>query len=191
MAKELTIINKEVSPIIQKAQSLVIKDTESMEQASDFRSKLKAEEKRLETDRLALTKPINDSLKAIRAKYAPAENIIATALEYLNKGLSDYQMSQMKALREAEERIANRIGEGSGHLTIETASRKIGELAPIIAPTSTKFRMDLVLEIVDKALIPIEYMEVKEGTVTRDLKAGKVVPGARLVEKLTPINVKN
>ena len=188
MAKELTIINKDVSPIIQKAQSLVIKDAESMEQASDFRSKLKQEEKRLETDRLSMTAPINESLKKINDKYRPAKDTITQALKYLNDSMSSYQMASMKALREQEEKIANRIGEGSGHLTIETASRKIGELAPITAPTSTKFRSDYVLDVISLKDIPDKYFVLNDSMLLRDLKAGEVVSGAKLKEILIPVN---
>jgi len=192
MAKITTvsIISKEVSPIVEKAQSLKIIDSITLEQASDFRSKLKQEEKRIQLDKDKVLKPLVASEKEIRSRYKPAENIIATALNLLNSAMSTYQMNQMKTLREQEEKIANRIGEGSGHFTIETASRKIGELAPITAPTSTKFRSSVELEYTSEKDIPREYLIPDRTAIFEDLKKGIEIKGCRLKEILIPINAR-
>ena len=186
--KELTIINKDISPIITKAQSLVIKDAGTMEQASDFRSKLKEEEKRLEKDRLSLTAPINESLKAIRAKYAPAEDIIEKALSFLDKSMSEYRMALVQKQREEEKKISDRIGEGKGKLKLETAVKKLEEMEVITSPTNTSFRTDYVLEIVNEKIIPREYLSINESYLLASLKKGAVVPGAKLKEVLIPVN---
>jgi len=188
MKTSLTIISKEVSPIVEKAETLKIVDIKSMEVASDFRLKLKAEEKRLKEDKEKITKPINESLKEIRSKYAPAEDIIERALDFLNKKMSDYQLALIIKQREEEKKIADRIGEGKGKLKLETAVKQISQLDVIESPTSTKFRMDMVLEIINKEEIPFVYLNVDESALTKALKAGIVIKGAKLVEKLTPIN---
>ena len=184
--KELQIISKTISPIIDKALALNIKDSKTLELASDFRSSLKAEEKRLENDKQSLTKPINESLKAIRAKYAPAEDIITQALNLLNGKMSEYQMDLLKKQREEEQKIADKVS--SGYIKLETASKKIGELAPIEAPLKTSFRTDHILQIFAVDFIPREYMNPIESLIIKDLKAGKQIPGARLMEFLTPVN---
>lgn len=184
MSNEIT----KIAPIVSKAQGLEIKDSKTLEIASDFRSALKKEEKRLKEDKDKIMKPLNQSIKEIRAKYKPAEDIIEKAITLLNSKMSEYQMALIIKQRKEEEKIANRIGEGKGKLSMETASRKIGELATIETPTSTGFRSSYVLEITKEKDIPREYLIVNEASVLQDLKKGIEIPGARLKEVLIPVN---
>lgn len=186
--KQLTVLSKEISPIVQKAQDLIISDGSSMEQASDFRSKLKAEEKRIKADKEKITKPLNEGLKEVRLKYKPAEEQIEKALGFLDEKMSEYQLNLIQEQRKEEAKIADRIGEGKGHIKLETAVKKIGELEPIVAPASTSFRSDYVLEITSEKDIPREYLIINESVLFRDLKAGLVVSGAKLKEILIPVN---
>jgi hypothetical protein len=186
MTKEI-IISKQISPIVEKAESLKITNSKTMEQASNFRAKLKEEEKRLEEDKQKLTKPINDSLKAIRAKYKPAEEIISNTLGILNTKMSDYQMELIKKQRTEEEKIVKSIE--SGDVSIDEAVEKMNSLSEVKTSKATAFRPSYELVIKDSNLIPREYLIVDESAVKKALIAGVKVAGAELKEVMIPVNI--
>jgi hypothetical protein len=182
------IISKQISPIVTKAEILEIVSSETLEIASDFRSKLKAEEKRLKEDKEKITKPLNEGLKEVRLKYKPAEDIIEQALLVLNSKMSEYQMSEIQRIKKEEEKIANKIGKG---LSIEKASEKIANLAPIDIPKNTGFHMRQSYEITSPKDLPREYLVPNEVLIFADLKKGIEIKGAKLTEILVPVNKRN
>jgi len=189
--KEIVTISQEVNPIINKAQELRIKDDETMKISVEFLSILNKENDRLVEDREKLTKPLNEALKGIRAKYRPATDILTGAIDIIRSKMSDYQTAIVLKRKQKENDIANKISEGK--LSIEKGVSKLDSLQVINNKTETengsvKFRTDYILEVVNKEEIPLIYLEVNESSVIKALKEGINVPGAKLVEKLTPIN---
>jgi len=189
--KELVIISKEVSPIVQKAQELKIKDDESLKVAVEFLSILNKENDRLVEDREKLTKPLNEALKGIRAKYKPAVDILEKGIDLIRDKMSEYQTALLTKKRLKEEKIAADVA--AGKISMEKGLDKIDNIKEVSNNTKTEagsiqFRTDYVLEVVNKEEIPMIYLKVDESAVTKALKEGMIVPGAKLVEKIVPIN---
>jgi len=156
-----------------------------LSQVNKFLDKLKDEKEEL-------TKPINDSLKAIRLRYKPLEEPLEEAKEYLRGEQKRYQTEQVKIQMAEEARIAEKLSSGKIK-KLETAVRKIGEIDKpedlVIAESGTvNFRKEDVLRIVDKSKIPLEYLIPDEKAILAAFKAGKKVDGCFLDFQMVPVN---
>lgn len=191
--KEIAIIEKQVSPIVQKAESLKVKDEKTKKAASLMLSELNVQRDRVIAEKERITKPLNEALKVERNRWRPIENILDTAISSLRNSLSDYQTEEVKRARAEEAKIAARAGEGKGKLKVETAVAKIEEIERpdekvVTDAGMVRFREDQILKIVDEKAIPREYLVPNEALILNDLKAGKSVKGCEIDIKLVPIN---
>lgn len=193
--KEIQVLEKKVMPLVAQAESQQITNAEDMQSATIVLSELGKYYDAVVAKREEITKPINLALKNARAMFEPIEKPAKLAYEGLRQKIAQYQTEQMKLAKAEEEKIASRIGEGKGKLKIETAMKKMDEIETPDAQVHTesgslKFRKDKVLEITDPSLIPAEYWVIDEKSLLAHLKSGKQVPGAKLGEKLIPINTR-
>ena len=191
--KDITIIEKEISPIVLQAQEVKIKNQDDMKVAVDILSKLNKWNDSIIEDREKITKPLNEALKEVRAKYKPLEKTLEQAIEIVRNEMSVYQTAEVKRVQKEQDAIANRIREGKGGLKIETAMRKLDEIDGVADKVESdsgivKFRNDKILKIVDISKIPDKYFDLNESALLKDLKAGVIVDGAELEDKLVPIN---
>ncbi len=140
-----------------------------------------------------VTKPLNQALKAERARWKPLEDMYTEAIEALRTTMTIYQTELVRVQKEEQAKIAARVGEGRGHLKVETAVKKLSEVATPEKEVSTnaglvQFREVKVLKIVDLDMISREYFDLNESRLLTDLKAGIVVPGAEIETKQVPAN---
>lgn len=193
MSKQLSVIEKKALPIAEKAKSLQVVDGETLGVANDILSQMNTWLKASEKDRRSLTDPLEKSLDLIRDKYRPLEIQLKDGIKAVKLSIADYVVAEEKREQMEMDRIARRVGEGRGHLSIETAARKIDEIkqAPVAVigdQGRITFREDKKLRIVDASLIPREYLVVDESKVLSALKLGEVIPGAEIEIVKTVIN---
>jgi len=193
MSQDLTIVEQEVSPLVLQARKLVIESAEDMKQSAELLSKCNKYLDGITENKELLTRPLNATLKEIRGRYRPIEDILTTAIDALRTEQGRYQTEMLRKQREEEAKIAARVKEGKGNLKLETAVRKIDELEKIEATVSTdngtvKFREQKVLKVTDASLIPDEYWVLDEKALLEALKAGMLVPGVEIELTQIPIN---
>lgn len=193
MSTDLIQIEHEVSPVVLEAQAIVVVDEEGKKMASEVLSKLNRYNDAVVEDREKITKPINEALKEVRAKYKPLERQLEEAIDVVRGKIGGYQTMMVQKQKKEEVSIASRIGEGKGKLKLDTAVRKMDEIEKPLQSVVTvsggvKFRTDKILKVVDASLIPLGYYDLNESRVTKDLKAGVLVVGCELEEVQTVIN---
>lgn len=193
MSNHIEVFQKEVSPIIEETQKMIIEDAVGMKAAVELLSRLNQFNDRIVEEKEKITVPLEQALKAERARWKPIEAEIKPAIDIVRGKMSDYQTAEIKRARDEEARIAARVGEGKGKLKVETAVKKFSEIERADKKVATdagmvKFREDKKLKIMDESLIPREYLIVDERKVLADLKAGKSVMGAILETVQTPVN---
>lgn len=191
--KELKEIELEISPLVLEAKKLVVSDDESLEKATTLLSKMNIIIDRVEEEKSKVLSPLKEAEKAERARWKPVELKYKGPIEYVRNIISDYQTEKVKAVKAEEAKIAGRMGDGKGKISLETAVKKIGEIEQPTKRVETvhgsiSFRTDRVLKISDKSLIPHKFYIINEEAVENALKAGEVVPGAELDEIQVPIN---
>jgi len=186
----LETIQQEVGSVGRIA---VIKDKDDMLKATETLSKLNVLMDRLVEEKEKITKPLNEALKEVRNKYKPVETVLESEIARIRSVMSVYQTEQVRIQKEEEAKIASRIGEGKGKIKFETATKKMSEIERVDNIVSSdvgtvKFRTDKVLKVVDMNLIPDEYFDLNESKLLKVLKAGVVVAGAVLEDKLIAVN---
>lgn len=187
------VLKQELSPFIVSARDIEVSDEKTMKRATEILSQVNVFMDRIKAEKEKVTKPLNEALKAERERWKPVESIGEKIIEDIRGKMSAYQTAEMKRIREAEQNIASRVGEGKGKLKVETAVAKIENLERPEDKVTTetgmvKFREDKILKIVDPKLIPREYLVIDEKKVLADLKAGKTIPGAEIDTVMIPLN---
>lgn len=188
--KTLAIANK-LSPMDKEITSLKISDQSSLNKAVEYLSQVNQFLDKLTEEKEKLTKPINEALKEIRARYKPAETIANELISHLRAEMSKYQTELMRIKRIEEDKIAAKLA--SGKMTLNTAVKKMEAVVAPEKSTETDsgkvtFRTDKILRVVNLELIPREYFDLNESKLLKVLKSGIVISGAILEEVQTPIN---
>ncbi len=110
--KEVSIID-EIKPALTSMAQIKIVDEKSMTGATEVLSQANKYLKDLIADKEKITKPINESLKAIRAKYKPIETQLEDIISNIRSSMTKYQTEQIRLQREEEEKIAERVAKGT------------------------------------------------------------------------------
>lgn len=193
MSKELTIKETDITPIEAQISDLVIDDKESLTMATQLLSEANRYLDSVVAWKEAKTKPLNQALRVIRHETKPLEKKLETMIESIRLKMGNYQ-SRIIAKRSAhEKKIADRIGEGKGKLKLETAINKIGNLEEVENKTeaeagSVTFVKQQQFEIMDRTMIPNEYMLPDEPKIRLAMKAGIKIAGIRYFTVQVPRN---
>ena len=170
---------------------MTITDNTTLTQGAELRTNIKRIEKAITAEKEKMTRPLLDALEVERARWRPAEAKVKEALATIDKKILAYNDAIEAERKRKEAQIAARVERGT--MKAETAVAKLDQL--VEAPTniatengSISYRVDKVVAITNKALIPQQFLIVDEVAVKRALLAGATVPGAELQERKTIVN---
>lgn len=185
-SKQLTTIEKQ----LPKYLTLQVTDPNSLKEASTYLVSAKKELKAVKADMDTLLDPLKESINLIKEKYDPRLKALKSVVDYLSDQTSQYA-TQIENQRIAQEQaISERVKDGKGNLSVESAVKRIEALPTVTPLDSMSFRNvpQLVIENLD--LIPREYLIPDESKIKTALKAGLTVNGAKLVNKQVAWNGK-
>lgn len=190
---EIKKYESQAEQLVATAEAVVIENQASMTEATELLSKVNKTLDSVKEEREKVTKPLNDALKAERARWKPVEDVLKPIVAGLREKMSEYQTALIKKQREEEAKIAARMKPGKGNLKADTAIRKMGEVdAPDTKVESDAgsvgFREKKVLKITDMKKIPKKFWIVDEDAVFEALKAGDAVAGAEIDIEMVPVN---
>jgi len=192
MSKEVAIIKQGIK-LADKIAEIQIVDTKSMEIANDHLSVAKAQLKAITEEKEKVTKPMNEALKAERARWKPAEDALDYVIKDIRRKMSAYQTEQDRIAREKEEKIAARVGEGKGKLKVETAVNKMNEIERAPEKIESEkgklsFRTVKKFEVQDTGMLPPDYILPDLSAIRKAMLAGLELPGVKYWEEKEPIN---
>lgn len=176
-----------VSPIVTKIESFSITNVDTMEEAVALLSLANRELDRLTEDREKITKPMNDALKEVRARYKPAESRLEGGINVLRKLITNYQTLMTAQAQKKQQQIAKKAGRT---MSMETAMVKIAAVSEpeqrvITASGSVSFRTVPTYAIEDITKVPYEYLVVDMAKVKKEPKP---IPGIKYGSEQQPIN---
>lgn len=188
----LSVID-EITPLLMSITIPKIVDEQTLKTSTEVLSQANVYLKRLKDDKDLMVKPLNEALKEIKSRYKPLEDKLDTIVDTIRKDMSQYQTEQIRLQKMEEDKIAARIGSGSGKLKLETAIAKMEALdkpvEKVAADTgSLSFRSTPTLKVTNQKNIPIEFYDLNESRLLNALKAGRIIEGAEIVIVQTPIN---
>lgn len=188
-------LKKELSPIAEEAQSLRILDPASLKHATEILSKLNKYNDQIESEESKVLTPLKEAMKAEKARWAPLKDMYKEAIGLIRLQMTRYQTERVEEVLEETEAITARIAPGKGHLTLETAVKKLEAIPTIDKTTSTDegsvtFVETKRFEVVDISLLPLEYHLPDEVLIRKAMKEGKELPGVRYWTEQTPRNIR-
>ena len=186
--KHVKMLEKEITPFVQKAKNISVTSPKDMEEATSVLSTINKYSKQVKESKETVTKPLNEALKAARALFAPLEDSLDTSLSSIRVAMSTYQTEQKRIADEEAAKIQARVGEGKGKLKFETAVQKIDEIEKPTTNVKTsagsvKFITIKKFEVTDISLIPKEYLLPNEVMIRKAMQAGIELPGVRYFEE--------
>lgn len=189
--QEITVIKRELNPMLVKAKELSIQGLKDMEVASEYLSQLNIAKDKVTERMETITKPAKETIKAAEAIWKPFVNMAKDAIQLIRDKQSAYQTELVRIAREKEEKIAERVAKGN--LKLDTGIKKIGEIEKPVEEIYTdsgkvSFREDECFEIVDISKLPTKYVLPNEVAIRIAMKAGIKVEGVRYFTKMVPVN---
>ncbi len=191
--KQLVPFQKKVSALASQVESLEIVDATSMQSGVVILSNMNKYMDSVKEQKEKLTKPINESLKNIRAMFKPLETTYEIAIEALRGKMTKFQTESVAKARIEEQKIADRVGSGTGHLKIETAIKQIEKVETPEKEISTtsglvQFVETKKFEVTNLAAVPVDYILPNEVAIRNAMKLGKEIPGVRYYTEMVPRN---
>lgn len=191
--KELVPLKKKITNIADRVNTFEIKSAEDMKDAVVILSQMNQYADSVKEKKELLTKPLNVALKAARAMFSPLEEVYEGAIELLRAKMTTFQTQEVARKREEEAKIASRVKEGRGNLSVETAVKKMAEIKQVEKEVATdaglvQFREVKRFEVKDITLVPISFLMVNESMVTKAMKEGKEIDGIRYFTEQVPVN---
>lgn len=192
---EVAVIEKKVSPLILKAEKLVISGPKDMDEANTLLSQMNKANDLIKKTKDETYKPAYATVVAIRKQWKGIEDLFGGGIDGLRRKMGAYQTEQKRLADDEAKRIASRVGPGKGNLKPETAVKQmeaIDQPAAVIAGDAglTKFRTEKRFEVEDFAKLPDEYKVANETAIRAAMKNGTEVPGVRYFEEQVPVNIR-
>jgi hypothetical protein len=192
---ELTITPRQVSPLQNYAEQIVIEDQTSLDDASDHLSRAKALLKQVVTYKESKTKPLNVTLALIRDETRPLEDALKQAITAISDKMTVFGTRQLIDRKATEDAIAARVAPGRGNLSLDTASKRI-EALPELANTAETASGSLqfvphktfkVMNVVLLANHSAEYVEPNMVAIRKAMYAGiENLPGVLYTVEMRP-----
>ena len=193
-AKSTTLdVRSLAKPVLAEAASIVVNDTQTLTFATSLLSELNKHLDRVTAEKEKVTRPLNEALKAERTRWKPLEDSLNASISDLRLKMSQYASHTLKQQEATILSLSERVGEGKGKLSLETAVKKISQVETLpenieTSSGSITFRPIERLKITSRADIPDPYWTLDETALLRALKAGTKVAGAEIIIEQVIVN---
>lgn len=193
MADTEITLQKEISPLIERALSFNIKDSASLGEASLLLSKANSTLDHIEEERMKVMRPLLDAQKAENARWKALKDPLSIVVTTMRTKISTFQTEAIKQANIEAAKIADRVGAGKGKLSVETAVRRIEDIKQPTGAIQTNegtisFMSKKQLKITNIELIPHYYLLPNKDLILAKLKDGEVIPGVELETIQVPVN---
>jgi hypothetical protein len=178
---EIQVLEKQVSPLIEKAGSYIINSVEVVDEASHFLRQVKDTENEIEKARLKITAPLNLSLKEANDLFRNLTAPLGQARMLLTNKILVWKQAETKRIEaeEAKSRKLQEYHESVGHnvsapKVLERLDNKIGNTQTV------KF---WTFEVEDTAKVPDQYKVVNSSLITQAIRDGvRIIPGVKIFQ---------
>lgn len=187
-------IKKKVSGAIKAATDINITTDEEMAEAGVTQVNIKQLQKYLTQEKKKQLDPANETVKAIKAFWAPLEIQVEDALAIISKALVQYHDKVEAERKKKEEKVIARQEEGKiSEGTAVKKLEKIGEEKKTMhtGAGSVTFSKIKQIRVIDASKIPMHYLVPDMVRIRRDALEiareknvlGEVIPGIEVYEE--------
>ena len=179
---ELQTIEKQISPVIEKAGSYVVSTIGDVDNASAFLKELKDMEKVIEDKRVTFTKPLNESLKNINDTFKKMREPLEQARDLLTRKILTWKRIESERVA-AEQAAYRKIQEAEAELCRLQNKPVVVEEPIVIAPVVNKIgNMQTVKRwgfyVTDFSKVPDDYKIIDTPGIHTAIRHGiREIPG--------------
>lgn len=195
--KEVKALQAATTNQVSEIEAKSIRSLADLDEATGILKRVKALQKEATDRKEAITKPMNEALKSVRALFAPIEDALKNAETRLKSKMLTFQQAEARKAAEKAAEVEQKVA--SGEMTMEKAGQKVAvaEARAAAVPTMTVKKLQITDTNVaidpvaatysrkEGTVIPNEYWVLDTVKLRKDLLAGKPVPGASIVEEKT------
>ena len=180
--KEIQLIQKQVSPVVRRAESYEVKTKENVEEASNYLLKIREVEKAIEAKRLEFTKPINQSLKAINSTFKELSSPLEKARKLLTDKILDWRRKEQERIAAEEAKRMEEVRK------LQSKGIEVPEL-PTIEKTEatigkTQARKVWTFMVEDFSKVPDIYKMINNVAVNDAIRNGhRIIPGLKIYQE--------
>lgn len=160
---------------MEKQMPASIVDQASYDQAVEFGKNVSKMEKYIDNEEKKITKPINDSLKAVRDLFRPFKTKCADAKADVKSKMSAYLVAEEKKRKEQEAKDLARLDRGT--IKEETVVKKMVAREETATVTTGSTFKHLVIKSFDLSKVPVEYLILNEALAKQAYKDGVTIEG--------------
>jgi hypothetical protein len=171
----------------EAAERFAIVSMEDMESGADLLHMVKEVKKSVTDKKESITRPLMDTLSAVRDMFRPLEEGYALAEKTIKGKMVSFQESEEARVAAEKAKIEKRVEKGT--MRADTAAAKFEDIQEVQKSVSGTFgkiqtRTVVKIKIVDESLIPREYMTPNLTALTEAiLRKGLEVAGVQKVEE--------
>lgn len=171
---------------VRQVDNLKIKNTKDLEVAKEQLKKLAQVKKEIDSKKTAITKPMNNALKAIRELFKPLETELSTADHNLRSKMYDYNEAVKREMEKKSQEVARQIAkeQEAGKDTTNILEKAEKKMASVIAKQEAiPTRKVKKVIITNENLVPRQYLEMNMVAIRRDALAGIEIAGVQVIEE--------
>lgn len=184
--KELTPIKGRVTKMTSVVSELVVKDQDSLKNAINILSGIKAVAKAIKEWKDERIKPIKESIKKLEGDVKPYETQCDTSEATVKAKIVAYHQEVAKKEAEAEAKIVKKVEEGK--IKVETGARQLEKVEK--AKTFVKLDKGSIsikkvkkFEVVNLSKLPVAYHLPDLVAIRQQMVAGVELEGVRYYEE--------
>lgn len=177
--KKITAEKSVVVKIAKKSEKLVlVKSDEDVVKATEFLVQVKTKIDSLEEERQSYTKPINESLRRLNARFKELTEPLKNAEKIVKEAILSYRAERETKRLEDETKLQKK--NGNSNIILQDALPNIIESKSGESRTSVKW----VFEVEDEKKVPREYLVVDDTKVNEAIRSGtRKIPGLKIFQK--------
>lgn len=185
MSQQLTTEKTKASKAVSYANELVVSTKDEYNKALEEGKHIKTILENVTLRREEITKPMNEALKSTRLLFNPIESALENAIITIKSKMMTWYSEEKRREQIEQQKIADRVDRGT--MKPETAVKKSAEIESPIAHVKTETATGSVrtvtkYRVVDKAKIPLTFMEPNMVAIKTAFRQGQPVPGVEAYE---------
>ena len=167
------------SVIISRAKLLTVTSVKLEDRAYNILKEVNSHLKMIEKKRMAITVPLNQSLREANALFKPLSVPLENVKKIINDKILEFKLSE-EAKADAEMERREKIQESH-----KAKGHKTTELVPVIAETGkSTMQKRWTYDMTDIKKVPAKYLQLNLGVIQKAINVGeRKIPGLRIYQK--------